>query len=347
MKKNDMSIIWAILLFVTSGLLLYLISIGTFSGWIPPGSATLPAEKPSCVYYDFKTEFHKYFGDQVMTTLKTACINGQGIWNEQRNDVSCRLPSSANLNCNDSRLDDFEKLCKSMKGSYYCYPYYVGCLCQDNPPPALPEEESQEETYTCGWHDTVATHECGGTCPSGQVCTQDGTFCNCVDEGSYQYGKVGTIFITSKSWSGAMGGISGGNNKCQQSAVDAGLSGTWIVMLSDDSTPLLGRVPEIAGGYYLLNGNQIATNKADMFDGTIMTAINVNENNVKESAPLNVWTGTMADGLDNGPNDCHAWGWVSAHGTSGNNGYTNGNWIYNTGYTECSALQRLYCMRIS
>jgi len=167
-----------------------------------------------------------------------------------------------------------------------------------------------------------------------------------------QSSSVGTIFVTKNYWSGAMGGLNGMYEKCQVSANYAGLSGTWIALASDLNTQAKDRIPDTA--YYLLNGNMIASSKADLFDRTIITAINVDEygNKVPDST---VWTATKYSGvpLPGWSMNCHDWSWIS-EGYVGGIGSTSRNdygWIDigdgSGSGKPCDQTSKIYCIRIS
>ena len=334
------------------------ININIPSGYItniqsPSGS--LPQTDYSCSYYNFRDEFYKYFGVSNMLTLSTACNNANGTWLETNNEVSCQLPSNVLLDCSDNRLHYISDLCSALKGTYVCHTYYVGCVCNKQTPSGpIPVQNDSGgnqggDQYTCGWHSVaLVQQQCGGTCPTGKYCEVVGQDCKCVSPS--EEAGVGTIIVSSLKWTGAMGGLKGADAKCQQSAINAGLTGTWKAVMSDSSTSATSRLPNIP--YYNMNGLLVANNKADLFDGTIANFVNIDENgNVIASG--HVWTGSKSDGTPVNPGDlntvCHNWGWVSdgyfgGIGELGSNGVA---WLSMTTIDECKVANRLYCARIS
>ncbi|MBI1338350.1 MAG: PEP-CTERM sorting domain-containing protein [Phycisphaera sp.] len=106
------------------------------------------------------------------------------------------------------------------------------------------------------------------------------------------------------------GSFTGGNS------VVAGLGANWFVIGSEiDTTPVTGFTIHardnalVTAGVYLINGEQVATGYADMWDGTIMTAIDIEKDGVTIAGVgtgFIAHTGTNADGTANarslGPN---------------------------------------------
>ena len=50
--------------------------------------------------------------------------------------------------------------------------------------------------------------------------------------------------MTSSSWNGNLGGLSGADAKCQQAANATGLGGTWVAWLSDSTHNAKDRIPD-------------------------------------------------------------------------------------------------------
>ena len=89
-----------------------------------------------------------------------------------------------------------------------------------------------------------------------------------------------TVFLTSTLQNGNLGGLAGANAICQGLANKAGIGGgrTYMAWLSDDAT----RSPDTLFTkamvpYVLPNGTMIANDYADLSDGSILSAINVDE----------------------------------------------------------------------
>ena len=335
--------------------LIALILIGAFLYFNGNPFSIITEENQTCSDYDFADEFLNKFGDTNMTTLKVTCQRSGGVWYNKENNVGCSFPSALEIDCNTQIMQPFKEFCEEgVYGNYVCdnHEHYIGCLCNRDTPDCIDcnEEQGQEqdeEEYTCAFN--IATAQCGGTCPAYQKCHQiTPVYCGCVDdESQYTKGQVGTIFVTSNTWSGAIGGLAGADDKCQASAQYAGLAGTWRAIAGDTETTPSSRLIDTL--YYTLQGRVIADGIGDLFDGSIKVPINVDEHmNIQSSK--DVWTGSYETG--NIPalktQTCNDWKWVSEgyEGIYGNTGNTDGKWIY-VQSKPCYDSGKLYCMRVA
>ena len=177
-------------------------------------------------------------------------------------------------------------------------------------------------------------------CDDGNVVGNDGCNANCT--------KPKLVFVTSGSWNGNLGGLTGGDGKCQTLANAAALGGTYKAWLSNNTNNPQSRFVKSTTGYALVNGKDVAKTWADLVDGSILLPINVNEKNAAVGQ-ADVWTGTSSNGTSL-EEDCSGWfasGGLLVIGYEGRNNATNGNWT-NTGLlnaSNCSTVQRLYCFQ--
>ena len=146
------------------------------------------------------------------------------------------------------------------------------------------------------------------------------------------------VFVTSEAFDGNLGGLSGADN------ASCGLAarGNWKAWLSDEDTDARDRIPD--GEYLLLDGTPIANNKADLTDGALLHAINLDEN-LEPVSGEGVWTGTDSDGTRSGEGEyCAFWSSGSGgdEGQIGGVDYTSEFWT-NDGEDACSNDRRLYC----
>ncbi len=102
------------------------------------------------------------------------------------------------------------------------------------------------------------------------------------------------LFATSKLYKGDFGGISVADTECKSLATAAGLGGNWKSILSDNMTNARDRLT-INGPVVDMMGNPVANNAADLWDGSIQTAIRYTEKLTTVSWHL-VFTGTHANG---------------------------------------------------
>ena len=159
------------------------------------------------------------------------------------------------------------------------------------------------------------------------------------------------VFVTSTTYSGNLGGLSGADAKCQASADAASLGGTWKAWLSDTFISASSRFARSDSPYKLLDGRIIADNWSDLTDGSINHAINLSEYKSTVDAG-NVWTNTTRSGEINKdisiqPAHCQNWTDSTADkkGSIGStwSGSTNHNWT-ESGYDWCvNPSKRLFC----
>jgi hypothetical protein len=154
-------------------------------------------------------------------------------------------------------------------------------------------------------------------------------------------GDVISVFVTGRRYPGDLRGLAGADRKCQRRAERAGLGGTWTAWLSDSTADAIDRIPD--GQYQLIDGTQVANDKADLTDGFLNAAINLNEFGETQSGF--VWTGTQDDGTGTG-NNCNDWTDSSTE-SGGDRGATdvrNSEWtLLNADPAQCSERYRLYC----
>jgi len=158
---------------------------------------------------------------------------------------------------------------------------------------------------------------------------------------------MGTIFVTSGSWTGNLGGMAGADSKCDAAVANAGFEGAWVALISTSSTDAIGRLPT-GISFVRMDNAVIANNRADLFDGTIQNPINLNENNGIETG--HVFTGSESDGTvsDNcgGMDTCGDWTAGAVNGEIGMVSQTDSNWIQSGCFSTCdSELKGIYCVR--
>ncbi len=140
-----------------------------------------------------------------------------------------------------------------------------------------------------------------------------------------------TVFVTSATFSGNLGGLTGADDKCQAEADGPASivpSGTYLAWLSDGTDSPDTRFTKSAHPFMLLDGTKIAQNYTDLTDGSILHAINIDSTG-KALGQQPFWTGTKADGTT-APLSVTCTGWkdpVSYHkGMHGQTNLTNSSW---------------------
>ncbi len=244
-----------------------------------------------------------------------------GEWIIQAMAFNCHLPGCQNGACNLTQGAGCTNECSS-SGAKQC---------------------SGNGYQTCGNYDADSCLEWSSItqCGAGQVC-QNG---NCISLSS----DVGTLFVTSTSYSGNLGGLVGADSKCQARAQAAGLPGIWIAFLSDSNINVLDRIPDVV--YKRRDGAIIANSKSDLFDGSINVGIRFNEF-ANTRGQGGVWTGSNIDGTKNN-NNCNNWNSDSIEPYRSVLGYntqddTIYHWITWTTEGVCDPTHShyLYCIRV-
>jgi hypothetical protein len=156
------------------------------------------------------------------------------------------------------------------------------------------------------------------------------------------------VFVTSRAYSGVLGGVAGADQICQQLASEAGLSGTykaWLAMgvPGRETTPLttFKRYPR---PYQQRNGVTVANNLDTIFTtGKLLNQIYIDEQGrsvLIGYSTKRVWTGfypasTSADGsiVWAAADPWHTcWNWTVYSGTSGHGGTIYANPTTEIGY---------------
>ena len=169
-----------------------------------------------------------------------------------------------------------------------------------------------------------------------------------------------TVFVTSESYTGNLGGLAGADQKCNDLAAAASLAGDYKAWLSDSSQSPNTRFTQFPGPYKMVNGTVIASDFADVVDGALNTVIDRDEHGAPPSSFTSspfVWTSTKPDG--SGREDRHCVDWTNdvpgqAPGILGGGGIFADDfgttaspierWTY-IGSTTCAIAAHLYCFQ--
>ncbi len=106
------------------------------------------------------------------------------------------------------------------------------------------------------------------------------------------------IFVTSASFKGNLGGLTGADAKCQAEADGPASivpSGTYLAWLSDGTDSPDTRFTKTAHPYMLPDGTKIAEDFFDLTDGSILHPINIDPTGKRLGVQI-FWAATNADG---------------------------------------------------
>ncbi|MGB7291827.1 MAG: hypothetical protein WBD99_06630 [Thermodesulfobacteriota bacterium] len=159
------------------------------------------------------------------------------------------------------------------------------------------------------------------------------------------------VFVTSTPYDGNLGGLAGADAKCQEAADNAGLEGTFMAWLSDNSDSPSTRFTTLSLGPYITTrpgSGTIAGSWSDLTDREIRDFINSNENGVSIIGSTEVWTGTGSNG-GRGVLDPTCDGWTSGDATElGVVGTTNeldDSWTFHN-IRSCDNTFPIYCFQV-
>jgi len=161
------------------------------------------------------------------------------------------------------------------------------------------------------------------------------------------------VFVTSARYQGSLGGLSGADLKCQDSASVAGLPGVYKAWLShqpDQPVNAADRMSHAPIPYVLTDGRSVvAIDWNDLTDGTIIRPINMDENGVQVPA-RRVWTGTGPNGIavTGGTQVANCTRWTepppaTSRGVFGSTANRDVGWSVIT-FDFCTELYSLYCI---
>ncbi len=154
------------------------------------------------------------------------------------------------------------------------------------------------------------------------------------------------VFVTSVAYTGDLGGISGADAKCQALA-DASpnprIKGhTFQAWVSTITIAVSARFTHGSQPYVLGDATVVASDWADLTDGTLANGIDIDElDRLHDNA--NAWTATTSNGANYANAGCESW----TNGTNGsaifgNVGGSGLGWSSN-GPQPCPASNLLYC----
>lgn len=156
------------------------------------------------------------------------------------------------------------------------------------------------------------------------------------------------VFVSSTAWSGAMGGISGADQKCQSLADAEELGGSWIAWMSSTSADAIDRLTD-DGPWELVTGQLVFATKAAIVDPLTGPAAGIGRDETGaflEPTEEYAWTGTGATGVHapGATTNCMAWTATAGEaGIAGAIGSTEPDDWTSVGQTPCGDFNHLIC----
>ncbi|MBW2523027.1 MAG: hypothetical protein JRI23_02570, partial [Deltaproteobacteria bacterium] len=328
-----------------------------------------------CILYDSSTECAAQTCSSNVETAARDC-DGSGTcvagattacdpYTCDSGGTACLTSCSGNGQCQNPLVCDSQtSTCISAKG--------LGETCAN---------DGECASNHCSPDNVCCTEACSGACESclgADTCGTDGTCAPVVPGtdpdgecssgvcfgGSCQTGAI--AFVTSETYNGNLGGLAGGDAKCQTQANAACLPGTYMAWLSTPAaSPSTRFTTQHTVPYRLVDGRILANGWSDLTDGSIDITFDLDEhgaiapdgNDPCGTAPNEhwkmAWTSTAHDGTfwefsPGQDNHCNNWSDTSAEGSWGYNDVTNNLWsvgCYGTGGGTCSRTVALYCFQ--
>jgi hypothetical protein len=161
--------------------------------------------------------------------------------------------------------------------------------------------------------------------------------------------RIRKVFVTAQSWNGALGGVAGADQKCQDAAsAVTSLSGkTFKAWISEVGSTPSDRFTK-DGSFVRVDGLQIASTWDRFIDRNYISLdapIALDENGVKVAAGVSAWNSTAVDGTAWGsPYDCAGWtdGTAASRGLMGTALASSFLWS-EANDSACDTPQHLYC----
>jgi hypothetical protein len=156
------------------------------------------------------------------------------------------------------------------------------------------------------------------------------------------------MFVTSVTYNGNLGGLTGADDKCMDRAGQGNLTGTFKAWLSAAGVAPADRNTQSTVPYVLTTGTQIAENWTDLTDLSLAVAINTDESGNAVDPNSESWNGgTYYDGTVRTVNtgqQCD--GWVTdVSGKIGMTGKRNVFWVTNNfDNGACNEFYSLVCI---
>ena len=153
------------------------------------------------------------------------------------------------------------------------------------------------------------------------------------------------IFKTAQAYAGDLGGVTGADRICADEAQAAGLPGPVRALLSTPRHDAIDRVEAFTFTQTGEGGAVIATNKADLFNGSIAAAIDRDASGNPVPGGQ-VWTATDEGGVGLGAT-CGGWTRAEAGLTAGvgATGALDGAWLASD-EAPCDAAAHIYCVGV-
>ena len=159
-----------------------------------------------------------------------------------------------------------------------------------------------------------------------------------------------TVFATSGTYQGNLGGLYFADYACYKEAVSAGLSGTWKAVMSDQSTSATSRISLSKSVYNARplgsGGPLLVSTSAGFWAQPLSNAVTYNASGGSPGVAQS-WTGSTTTGTIVSGQNCSSWTTSSSGSTAeyGTNTTVNAQ-DFQTGTSACNNSYSLYCINL-
>ena len=156
------------------------------------------------------------------------------------------------------------------------------------------------------------------------------------------------VFVTSTTFSGAIGGLTAADDYCQSSAIARGLQGKFGAWLSDAKNSAYDRTGDV-GPWYTTNDELAFSTKADLHGGPTSPLLDENgraPEGAGSAGAATAWTGSDSAGVATG-HDCEGWtnATVDVYASTGSLPATDAKWAGEGAALRCNAKAPLICFQ--
>ena len=153
-----------------------------------------------------------------------------------------------------------------------------------------------------------------------------------------------SIFATNNIYPGNFGGMYYADFACQLEAQNAGLSGTWLAIISSSTLSAKNRIVVGQPFYNTASTPQLVTISNSLWSGGLTNTINYTATGATVGLASPTWTGSQSDGSYGSGNTCSDWTSTSGNGDTGNTNSTSSYWVDTYGPAACTGYNLFYCI---
>jgi hypothetical protein len=158
----------------------------------------------------------------------------------------------------------------------------------------------------------------------------------------FPFPNANRVFVSRTATTGALGGLAGADQLCQQDATDAGLPGTYVAFVSTSTVNAIDRIVG-SRGWVRTDGAPVLDQVGELSGGRVF---NVPDRDASGGiSRVAVWTGSLAAGIPSTFGMCSDWSTTTGNGALGDSGHSQPALIAGS-MGPCTASHHLLCFGI-